>query len=194
MFPDRPHRGRRYHSLLLTLLAAGTLPACTPASQDFGFEIDRLESRTGSEGTVLVIHQRVSLSTEAREALVNGVPLVILVEVRLRPPGARNETVRAQRRFEIRYLPLSDHFQLTAGEDLPVRTYPRLRHALSELAQVAVDIPAGAAGGGLWAARARSFLAASELPPPMRLPAWFSARWRHDSGWHAQAVSMPERG
>lgn len=144
---------------------------------------------------MLVVHQQVTLSREAREALEHGVPLVIRIDGLLKPPrGAQTGTVHLQRCFVIRHLPLSGHYQLAGGDDdRPPRTYPRLRHALAGLAEIELILPPGPASRGAWEAQARTRLVKRELPAPMRLPAWFSPRWRHDSGWLTQSVSLPER-
>lgn len=188
---DRVRTACRSNALWITLLIA--VAACSPTKRDFGFAIESLEVRRAGPGVDIVIHQQVSLSSDAHEALRHGVPLVIEVEARLRASGARTDAARLLQRFEIRYLPLSDHFQLITGDGAPVRTYPRLRHVLADLAVVQLRIPLDAPAAGHWEARARSVLSTSELPPPMRLPARLSANWRHDSGWRTQPVVLAER-
>ena len=163
------------------------------AEQDFGFAIENIEAQPGRSGVELVITQELSLSSEATEALRHGVPLVIEVEARLRASGKHTDDASLQRSFELRYLPLSDHYQLLGDAGAEVRTFPRLRHALADLAQVRLRIPPDSLSRGGLEARARSRLRMSELPPPMRLPARMSAAWRHDSGWSAQTVALPDR-
>lgn len=180
------------------------LAGCAPEQRNFGFVIEDVGIRQEPGGPVLVVRQRITLSDEARDALVHGVPLVVRVEGRLRAQGARRYPVRVARDFELSYLPLSDHYQLRAepegGSDAPARTYPRLRHALAELAEVALPLPADIGGiadedapPAALSVGARAHLAERELPPPMRLPAWLSARWHHDSGWLTRTVPLPEQ-
>lgn len=181
----------RRAALAAALLFAAT--ACSQAEQDFGFAIAHIEAQQGRSGVELVITQELSLSSEATEALRHGVPLVIEVEARLRAPGRHTDAARLQRSFELRYLPLSGHYQLVEEAGAEVRTFPRLRHALADLAQVRLPIPSDSLAGGSFEARARCRLRMSELPPPMRLPARMSAAWRHDSGWSAESVELPAR-
>jgi len=94
------------------------------------------------------------------------------------------------RRFEIRYLPLSDHYQLIADGERPLGTFPRLRHALAALNEIVLPLPGDWNATGDWKARARCRLLERALPRPMRLPAWLSAGWRHDSGWAEDAVHL----
>jgi hypothetical protein len=186
-------RAGRRGLLVAAMIAQVAAFGCTPAEQDFGFTIARIEARPAREGVELTIRQDIKLSREARDALVHGVPLVIRVELYLHAPGKRSHAWHADRTFEIRYLPLSDHYQLAGDEGTARRTYPRLRHALADLAEVRLTLPAASISGGVGEVRARTYLEKRELPPPMRLPTWFSALWRHDSGWQSQVLSLPEQ-
>jgi hypothetical protein len=186
-------RAGRRGLLVAAMLAQAAASGCAPAEQDFGFAIKRIEARPAPDGVELTIRQDIKLSREAQDALVHGVPLVIRVELFLRAPGKRSHSWHAERAFEIRYLPLSDHYQLVGDEGTARRTYPRLRHVLADLAEVRLTLPAESISGGVGEVRARTYLEKRELPPPMRLPTWFSARWRHDSGWQSQVLSLPEQ-
>ncbi|MEJ8569544.1 DUF4390 domain-containing protein [Elongatibacter sediminis] len=185
-------RGREAARILACLATAWLMAACASEAQDFGVTIESLETSRQAGHVQLVVHQDIRLSTEARAALEHGVPLVIQVEARLRRSRGGNDVMTIERHFEIRYLPLSDHYQVMEGDGQQQGTYPRLRHALADLREVTLPLPGTLAGTGPWEAGARSRLLASRLPRPMRLPAWFSARWRHDSGWRVEAVRWPE--
>jgi hypothetical protein len=178
--------------LCRTLLAAPgpmalalALAGCSAGPADFGFSIGRVEAKTSAAAVNVVIHQRLVLSSEAKDALNHGVPLAIRTELELRAAGSRENIARATREFEIRYLPLSDHYQLTTLQPSGMQTYPRLRHVLAELSAVRFSLQPGQLPPGEYHLRARSLLDKQNMPPPMRLPAWFSAAWKLDSGWQS---------
>lgn len=180
-------RNRLWLSLLATLL----LSACSDRKGDFGFEITGLQSRVSGLRLQVELEQEIRLSQEARVALQNGVPLHLEVRAELE---TANETITASRRFEIRYMPLSDHYQLSSDQPAYVRTFPRLRHALAELAEIEMELPLLDVADGEYPLSARSWLEKRRLPAPMRLPAWFSPDWQHDSGWQTWAVSIAPSG
>lgn len=168
-------------------LAVFALAACAPESGDFGFHIQRVETLARTDALEVVVHQTVDLSAEAQKALRHGVPLFIRTEITLRPLESRRNLAHAEREFEIRYLPLSDLYQVSTAGPFAVKTFPRLRHVLAEVGTVDFDFDLGFRSTGLasddleW--RVRCSLNKRRMPPPMRLPAWFSAEWQHDTGW-----------
>jgi len=162
------------------------LVACEPAANDFGFTIESVESRSSARSVIVTLHQKINLSGEARDALVHGVPLTITTEMQA-TSAVDSERRNSVRIWEIRYLPLSGHYQLTSESPLMVKTFPRLRHALAELNQVDLEVTVPAAH--VLEIRVRSFLDKAGLPPPMRLPTLLSSRWDHDSGWHVYRVN-----
>jgi len=166
-------------------LAVVALAACAPKSGEFGFHIQRVESRIKADALEVIVDQTIDLSAEAQEALNHGVPLFIRTEISLRPREARRSLAHAEREFEIRYLPLSDLYQVSTAQPLAVKTFPRLRHVLAEVGTVAVDLgfSSAALSPGDFELRVRCSLNKHRMPPPMRLPAWFSAEWQHDTGW-----------
>lgn len=193
----------------MALAAVLALSGCAPEQRNFGFVVEDVGMSQEPGGPALFVRQRITFSDEARDALVHGVPLVVRVEGRLRPQGARRYPVRVARDFELSYLPLSDHYQLRdllragpgVGSDAQPRTYPRLRHALADLTEVTLPLPPHVAAfvgedapADALTVGARTHLAEQELPPPMRLPAWLSARWHHDSGWLTRSVPLPGQG
>jgi len=182
---DGSHGGFAPVALCLGALCLGALalPGCSPEQTDFGFSIERIEASASPDALNVVIHQQLTLSTEAKDALDHGVPLVIRTELELRLAGTRGNISQASREFEIRYLPLSNRYQLITRQPSSVHTYPRLRHVLAELGSVSFTLTPGLLPPGDYQLRARSLLDKQNMPPPMRLPAWFSAQWKLDSGW-----------
>lgn len=170
------------------LLAAASLllVACKEQQRDFGFSVTGVETRVTGQQLKITLQQEISFSLEARTALTNGVPLHLEVRTELETDQG---PVSSARRFEIRYMPLSDHYQLSSGQPAYVRTFPRLRHALADLSEVELTLPLPESAAGEHQLRTRSWLDKRRLPAPMRLPAWFSPNWQHDSGWQSWSVS-----
>lgn len=163
--------------------AALLLSACQPSRGDFGFEIASVSLSPGYQVIHADFRQQLQFSREAAEALEHGVPLTISIDLELR--DAANLTLLAshEHQYTIRFRPLSQHFELSGPGDEPPRTFPRLRHALAELAELRLRLDTGALAPGSYEFRSRTRLDNHSLPAPMRLPVMMSAQWRHDSGW-----------
>jgi hypothetical protein len=175
----------------IALFGLLALAGCADRNSDFGFSIERVQSRVTGQRLEIELLQKINLSPDARAALENGVPLHI--EVRAELETAEGE-LSTSRRFEIRYMPLSDHFQLSSDHPALLRTYPRLRHALAGLSQVELQLPLPVLPAGDYSLSTRSWLEKRKLPAPMRLPAWFSPNWQLDSGWQSSTVQLPGSG
>lgn len=167
-------------SLLLLL-------GCGDRSGSFGFELTGVETRVSGQQLKVDLAQKINLSPDARSALENGVPLHLEVRAEL---DTQAGTLTSIRRFEIRYMPLSNHYQLTSDQPASIRTYPRLRHALAELSDIELILPLENVAAGDYQLAARSWLDKRKLPAPMRLPAWFSPNWQHDSGWQSWPIHI----
>ena len=169
------------------------LAACSQDERAFGFNIERVESARATGALNVVVHQKLTLSREAREALNHGVPLSFRTELALRPAGSRRDVQQRHRDFEIRYLPLSDRYQLTTEQPRSVQTFPRLRHVLAELSSVSFILAVQPMPEVQFELRARCLLDRHRIPPPMRLPVLFSSQWQHDSGWRTWTLTQTLR-
>jgi hypothetical protein len=166
------------------------LASCGESVDGHRFQLSRVDLYWSGNHLRAHCEQRLQLSPEARDALFHGVPLTIRTELRLLDAATGARLASAQSRHEIRYLPLSEHFQLTSTPAGDVRTFPRLRHVLAELGRQELTFEAGPLPGGQYELLARSYLDTREVPPPMRLPVLFSAAWNHESGWTAWPVEI----
>jgi hypothetical protein len=164
------------------------LAGCADPKGDFGFAVEQVQGKVTGQRLEIKLLQKISLSPDARAALENGVPLHIEVRAELETMEGELAT---SRQFEIRYMPLSNHFQLSSVHPAFVRTYPRLRHALAGLSEVELQLPLPVLPAGDYPLSTRSWLEKRKLPAPMRLPAWFSPNWQHDSGWQSTTVQIP---
>ncbi|MEJ2299853.1 MAG: DUF4390 domain-containing protein [Woeseiaceae bacterium] len=110
--------------------------------------------------------------------------------VQRRDRRADSATGRARRRGTRRLAPQRQRWQVREGDAGPARTFPRLRHVLADLGRLDLSFETGALPGGEYELLARSYLDQERMPPPMRLPALFSRRWDHASGWTAWPLDV----
>jgi hypothetical protein len=165
--------------LLTFVLIAG----CAQQADDRHFELGQVDTNWSNGQLNVTVHQELALSSEAREALVHGVPLTLQLELLVRHAGSRTPVKENIYNYEIRYLPLISHYQLTRPGAAGIRTFPRLRHLLAELSTIKQSFSKGGLPEGNYELMARTRLDQKKMPQPMRLPMLFSAQWRHDSGW-----------
>ncbi len=165
--------------LLSFILIAG----CAQQADNHFFELGQVDTNWSNSQLNVTVHQQLRLSSEAREALVHGVPLTLQLELLIRHTASRTPIKKNIYSYEIRYLPLISHYQLTQPGAVEIRTFPRLRHLLAELSTVKQSFSKADLPEGTYELMARTHLDQKKMPSPMRLPMLFSAQWRHDSDW-----------
>jgi hypothetical protein len=164
--------------------------ACTGPEAGARFELLQVDASWSNGRLNVACEQRLALSNEAREALIHGVPLTIDLEMSLRDTGSQVRVVNKISRYEIRYLPMSDHYQLTHKGEPSIKTFPRLRHVLSELSNLQISLDTGVLPAGEYELLTRTRLDQNAMPPPMRLPVMLSDQWHHDSSWSSWPVDV----
>src|SRR5690606_401958 len=90
---------------------------------------------------------------------------------------------RDTRRFQLRYLPLSERYELKDPDEDKLLIFSRLRHVFAALGNMDIKLQTGPLPPGSYELRTRIQLDEGLLPGPMQLPAMFSSQWRHDSEW-----------
>lgn len=182
---NRPKQGN-----LLLLAFCCVLAACDNRPEGGQFEISKVTAQWSNGHMDVRFEQDLSFSPEAREALVHGVPLTVGIELVLRDARTQTRVKKKNSDYEIRYLPLSEHYQLSSQADSSIQTFPRLRHLLAELGNMQLGFETGALPRGEYELLARSFLDKQKMPPPMRLPVLFSPRWNHESEWTSWPIDI----
>jgi hypothetical protein len=177
-------------SSVLLLVVALALSACSDPAAEGRFELSRVEAKWTNGWMNVTCEQQLSLSNEARNALTHGVPLTVQLELLLRNSGSQTRAGNETYSYEIRYLPMSDHYQLSLSGADTVRTFPRLRHVLAELSNLNVSFETGVLPAGDYELLARTRLDQQRMPPPMRLPVLLSSKWRHDSSWSSWPLEI----
>jgi hypothetical protein len=170
------------------------LAVCGESAESVPFEVTGVESHWANGRLRGRCEQKLTLGPEAREALRHGVPLTVELELILRNTADQTRVGQETARYEIRYLPLSEHYQVAGLDAGHVATFPRLRHALAELSRIDFSIETGALPAGDYELLARSRLDRQSLPPPMRLPALFNPGWEHASGWSSWPLTVDPAG
>ena len=150
---------------------------------DYEFAIKNVSIRPAYQSLDVRLQQQLELSSQARAALEHGVTLTIRLEMELRSDTNLIAVHRDARRFQLRYLPLIERYQLAEETTGELETYSRLRHVLAAIDNLNVQLSTGPLPSGNYELRTRSSLDESLLPAPMQLPALFSSQWRHDSEW-----------
>jgi hypothetical protein len=171
---------------LLVAVLAGLLPTlggCSKGSAAGAFAVDEVQASWTNGRMDVRYRQNLKLSPEAQTALVHGVSLTVETDMILRVAETKTRVARHRSRYQIRFLPLSEHYELSGEDNGEVRTFPRLRHALAAISSSRASFETGALPAGEYELLVRTYLDKQAMPPPMRLPTLFSSRWRHESNW-----------
>lgn len=191
-YGDAPGLNKRTHAvrwrcrgfitqvLLLTGLVLG---GCGEKPQDYGFAIDNVSVVRGYQSLSVRLKPDLVLSSEALSALQHGVTLIVRLDLELRNDNNMIVVRRETRRFQVRYLPLSERYQLKNPDDAKLVTYSRLRHVFAAIGDTEIKLATGPLPLGNYELRTRIQLDENLLPAPMQLPVMFSSQWRHDSEW-----------
>ncbi|MFO1371124.1 MAG: DUF4390 domain-containing protein [Candidatus Competibacteraceae bacterium] len=178
--------GRHIGSLVVLLMSI----LWTASAWAAGFEV--LKASTKLEGGVyrLSAHLEYHFSTAASEALQNGVPLTVEVnmEVLRRRSWLWAETVHAlTQRFRLEYHALSRQYLVTNVNSGERRGFPSRVSALDFLGRID-DFPfldkSLLASGERYEGALRVRLDIEALPAPLRLFAYLSDDWRLASEWY----------
>jgi hypothetical protein len=173
----------RFYASLLSLTLILLAGCSKQETADYGFAINDVSISQAHQSLNLHLQQELQLSGEAREALEHGVILSIKLELELHNDNHLVVLQEDARLFQVRYLPLSERYQLSEQHNNGMQVFSRLRHVLAAIGNLDVQISTGPLLPGSYELRTRVSLDKNRLPTPMQLPAWFSPEWQHDSEW-----------
>lgn len=173
----------RWYASLLSIALLVPAGCGQREAPDYAFTINDVTVTPAYQSLDIHLRQNLELSPQAREALEHGVTLTIRLELELRNDNNMIVERRDARRFQLRYLPLSERYQFSEEATGDLKAFSRLRHMLAAMDEFTVHLPTGPLPSGSYELRTRISLDESRLPTPMQLPAWFSPQWRHDSEW-----------
>lgn len=130
-------------------------------------------------------------SAEALDALKNGVPLALVLDIEVYQPRRylwENVLADLKQRYQIQYHALSEKYLLRNQNSGAQATFTNLDDALAWLGDVG-EIPIIDAHllepGERYMVRVRSRLDIDKLPVPLRLEAYVSSAWWLTSGWYS---------
>lgn len=189
-------RSRKHTRLLAwAALAVATLltPSSMLAAQDGNVaRFTVLEASTRLVNEVYLLDARIAFdfSPEAIEALDNGVPLTVELQIEvLETSGLLWDSTVAtlSQRDSLEYRALADLYLVTNLNTGELSSHTNLRAALAVLGQVAnfpmLDRRLLRVGSS-YSARLRARLDVEALPLPLRPMAYLSSRWDLTSEWH----------
>ena len=142
-------------------------------------------------GELYVADARIAcrFSEDSLEAMRNGVPLTVIVEIEIRRKRGRwwDETLAASELgYRMESNVLTGRYRIRNLHDGQMRNFRSLDEmidALGHLQSIPVIARERLSGGERYAARIRAHLDIEALPSPLRPIAYLSPDWRLNSGW-----------
>lgn len=175
------------------LLLVGWIYLCLPGTvhaKESYFAVRDASTRLSEGVYLLEASIDFRFSDAAMEALLNGIPLVLEVQIKVdrKREWLWTETVAAlSQRYRLQYHALSERYVVQyLNTDLRL-SFARLDDALYALGEVH-DFPMLdrrlLQDGDHYTAGLRATLVVEELPTPIRLWAYAAEQWRLDSPWY----------
>lgn len=184
-------RARPFRWLIACSLAlmAPEFAVSAPASGEPGFRVRSADIRLQHGVYFLDAKIVFAFSTEAIEAMDNGVTLTVLVDVevfRQRPLWDRKIFSR-QSRFHVGVHALSKKYVIKnpdSGETHTYRSVEEMATALGAIEGMPLFEASGLESAKEYTARVRARLDIEALPSPLRPLAYVSQAWRMASDWY----------
>jgi len=183
----------RLRRRIVALIAACTL-CCTQqlqAEEDSAFQLTDKYTRLVDTAYLLDAQFSITLSPGAQEALVNGVPLVIELQVQLvrtHPWFWDRVTAEFKLARQLEYHPLSRSYLVKDLSSAVQTNYLQLDDALlaaGNIRDLSVIKQERLERDRLYKLRLRGSLDIESLPTPVRLLAYVSSAWDMRSEWYA---------
>ena len=187
-------RATRRTWVLLLALTVLALPAAG-AARVAGFAVQHAE--TVIEDNIYRLNATIDyrFSEEALEALSNGVPLGLRldIEVLRKRDYLWPETVASlTQRYRLEYHALTELYivrNVNSGEQESFRSLRAATASLGKIENLPMLDRALVTPEGSYTVRVRARLDVESLPAPLRPWAWFSSDWRLSSDWHTWSLT-----
>ena len=179
--------------LFSTLVAFSSVAS---AEKDVGFIIR--DARAELENNVYYLHADVDyrFSDDVLEAIHNGVPMVVVLDVELyRDRGYiwDEEVASLEQRYELQYHALSEQYlvsNLNSGEAHTSLTLHSALYGLRDVNKLPVIDRHLLEKDNTYYVRIRARLAINNLPVPLRLNALISRAWWLSSDWYRWPLNV----
>lgn len=154
-----------------------------------GFAVEHAALRTVGELYVADARIECRFSDDSLEAMRNGVPLTVIVEIEVRRKRGRwwDETLAASElAYRMESNVLTGRYRIRNLHDGRMRNFrslDKMIDALGDLRSIPVIARDRLSGDERYAARIRAHLDIEALPSPLRPIAYLSPDWRLNSGW-----------
>lgn len=183
------HHLRRFLPAALMLAPLFLLASVAFGAAKDGLRVEQVETRLVDDMFFMNALLDYRFSTEALEALENGVPLTILVQIQIRRVGAwlwEDSQLDLQLRYAIRYKPLSERYEVYRLPGTEGRSFVSRDAAIRALGEI-VDLSLIGASSldddTDYEVQIRASLDIEELPLPLRPMAYLKPAWKLSSGW-----------
>ncbi len=181
--------GRAVVAILMLLFASSGL-AQDPIVREGYFEVRSASTQLVDGVHVLDSRLQLVLSSEALEALNNGVPLTIELQMQLlRQRRFYLDALDAELevRFELEYRPLSQRYivrNLNSGDQDSFATLYSALNNLGRVSSLPIIDDALLAEDRDYRVRVRAMLQTQQYPAPLRLLFFWRSQWQLQSEWY----------
>jgi len=186
---------RGYKGFQIVVWAAAVLWLVSAVSRAEEFIIAEAESVLLDEQYVINAEIEYHFSEVALNALENGVPLLLDLHVQVRRKGAwiwEADIVDYHFRRQLRYLPLSESYEVLDIDDGGKRRFISRAIALEALGEIS-ELPLVEAeklqAGESYRVEIKSELDIEALPVPLRPTAYMSSKWKLSSEWNEWVIT-----
>ena len=160
------------------------------ASSAQGFDIRQVQTQLVDRVYVLNAEIDYQFSKPALEALENGVPLIILVDIeveRVRQWWLNKDIAELQQGYLLLYHALTEKYIVNNLNSGVQENYDTLSGALGALGNIEMlpilDAKLAENDGDNYVVHVHTYLDLESLPAPMRPIAYISTHWRLESEW-----------
>lgn len=178
-------------SRLLAAFALIALCGWAALAAASGFKVSSVQARANGQSLRLTGSIDLSLSGKVEDAIANGIPIELLIDVRLYRDRRFlwDENVESWTlRRELRHHALTGQYLINAGPGAAVarETFNTLNEALNEMGSLSdLNLPISGvlAADAEYHVKLRAGLDVEALPPLLRPVAYTARAWNLSSGW-----------
>lgn len=174
----------------LLCLCLGSAQAAAEAQKQAEFVIEHAEARLSNDVYVLNAEVAYHFTPEVLEALDNGVPLTLDLEIEVSHPRQwlwDQGFTTLQQRYRLEYHALTQQYLVENLNSATQYNFPNREDAIKVLGNI-VNLPVLdqrlLTPGNSYVGRARVSLDIESLPTPLRLVAYLSPQWHLASEWY----------